>query len=97
MQYAKARQSHSQVHSGFLHSVASHLKYKCTSLKICENRTLRLRIFLHHAEVTSELWDEIRQIRGDIGLVETDQLRRNAYMYPITPFYPWCRILTYFI
>jgi hypothetical protein len=55
-----------------------HHKFKCTSLKVCENLTLRLRL-LHHIEVTDELWAGIRRIRGDVDLVETDQLRRNAY------------------
>ena len=62
----------------FLHSDVKHFKYKCTSLKACENLTQRLRL-THHTEVTDELWRDIRGIQGDVDLVETDQSRRNAY------------------
>ncbi|KAN0067108.1 hypothetical protein V8E54_014755 [Elaphomyces granulatus] len=60
------------------HSDVKHFKYKCTSLKACENLTQRLRL-THHTEVTVELWRDIRMIQGDVDLVETNQSRRNAY------------------
>jgi hypothetical protein len=60
------------------YSDVKHFKYKCTSLKACENLTQRLRL-THHTEVTVELWRDIRMIQGDVDLVETNQSRRNAY------------------
>jgi hypothetical protein len=44
-----------------------HYKFKCTSIKVCENLSQRLRI-CHHTEVTAELWDEIRRIQGNVDL-----------------------------
>ena len=86
MQYSKARsQAPTQAHSTFLHSDVKHFKYKCTSLKACENLTQGLRI-IHHTEVDDELWRNIRAIQGDVDLVETDQTRRNAYWCVINSF-----------
>ncbi|KAN0083228.1 hypothetical protein V8E54_002316 [Elaphomyces granulatus] len=56
-----------QASSTFLHSAVMHYKFKCTSIKVCENLSQRLRI-CHHTEVTAELWDEIRRIQGDVDL-----------------------------